>query len=161
MSDIKKIKPNGKYKSGLYSPKNPDKYIGDINKIVCRSSWEFRFCKYCDTNDLIIKWSSEPIKIPYYNPLDKKNHNYFVDFYIMIEKENGEKQEWILEVKPESQFKKPVFEGTSTLNKLKSYNQKMQVWITNQAKFKSAKTWAEIRGYKFGIVDENFLFNDK
>jgi hypothetical protein len=35
----------------------------------------------------------------------------------------------------------------------------MKVWITNQAKFKAAKIWAEARGMKFGVVNENFLFN--
>jgi hypothetical protein len=37
----------------------------------------------------------------------------------------------------------------------------MQVWITNQAKFKAAQRWAEARGYKFGVIDENFLFKSK
>jgi hypothetical protein len=162
MTDIKKIKPNGDYKSGIYVPLNPEKYIGDIHNIICRSSWEFRFCKYCDSNERILKWSSEPVKIPYYNPLDKKEHNYNVDFYIKVLQDNGSEQEWIIEIKPESQFKKPILEGkNSTLIKLKSYNHKMQVWITNQAKFKAAKLWAEGRGFKFGVVDENFLFRSK
>lgn len=162
MTDIKKIKPNGDYKSGIYVPLNPEKYIGDVHNIICRSSWEFRFCKYCDSNERILKWSSEPVKIPYYNPLDKKEHNYNVDFYIRVLQDNEEEQEWIIEIKPESQFKKPILEGkNSTLLKLKSYNHKMQVWITNQAKFKAAKTWAEGRGFKFGVVDENFLFKSK
>ena len=79
MVDIKKVKPNGEYKSGKYVPRNPDKYIGDIHNIIFRSSWEQRFCIYCDTNESILKWSSEPLKIPYYNPLDKKEHQYNVD----------------------------------------------------------------------------------
>jgi hypothetical protein len=71
MTDIKKVKPNGEYRSGKYEPKNPEKYIGDIHNIIYRSSWEYRFCTYCDTNDAIVKWSSEPVSIDYYNPLDK------------------------------------------------------------------------------------------
>lgn len=162
MTDIKKIKPNGDYKSGVYVPLNPEKYVGDIHNIICRSSWEFRFCKYCDSNERILKWSSEPIKIPYYNPLDKKEHNYNVDFYIKVLQDDKTEQEWIIEIKPESQYKKPILEGNySTLQKLKSYNHKMQIWITNQAKFKYAKQWAEGRGFKFGVVDENFLFKSK
>lgn len=161
MPDIKKIKPNGDYKSGLYVPQNPEKYIGDVHNIICRSSWEFRFCKYCDSNGQILKWSSEPISMPYYNPIDKKEHQYNVDFYMQVIKDNGETQDWIIEVKPERQFKKPILEGNSTLNKLKSYNHKMQIWITNQAKFKAAQRWADARGYKFGVVDENFLFRSK
>jgi hypothetical protein len=160
MTDIKKIKPNGEYKSGLYEPTNSDKYIGDIHNIIYRSSWEYRFCMYCDNNDSIVKWSSEPITIKYYNPLDKKEHDYHVDFYIKVQ--NGDEfQEWIIEIKPEKQTKKPLYEGNMTLSKLKSYNRNMQIWITNQAKFKAAREWAEKRDFKFGVVDENFLFKSR
>jgi hypothetical protein len=161
MVDIKKVKPNGDHKSGKYAPRNPDKYIGDIHNIIYRSSWEYRFCIYCDTNDSILKWSSEPVAIDYYNPLDKKDHKYNVDFYIKVQREDQTEQDWIIEIKPENQTKKPIYEGVNTLAKLKSYNRNMQIWITNQAKFKSAKVWAEKRGYKFGVVDENFLFKSK
>ena len=104
MVDIKKVKPNGDHKSGKYAPRNPDKYIGDIHNIIYRSSWEYRFCTYCDTNESILKWSSEPVVIPYYNPLDKKDHNYNVDFYIKVQKDDSTEQEWIIEIKPEKQF---------------------------------------------------------
>ena len=159
MTDIKKIKPNGPYKTGFYVPNNPDKYVGDINNIICRSSWEFRFAKYCDSNERILKWSSEPVPIPYYNPLDKKDHVYNVDNYIRVLKDDNTEQDWLIEVKPEKQHTKPKLEGNVTMKKLKSYNHKMQVWITNQSKFKAAKQWAEGRGYKFGVVNENFLFS--
>lgn len=161
MTDIKKVKPNGEYKSGKYEPKNPEKYIGDVHNIIYRSSWELRFCIYCDNNDGIVKWSSEPVVIPYYNPLDKKEHNYNVDFYMKVIKENSDEQEWLIEIKPKKQIQKPIFEGITTLPKLKSYNRNMQIWITNQAKFKAAKEWALKRGFKFGVIDENFLFKSK
>ena len=161
MVDIKKVKPNGEYRSGKYEPRNPDKYIGDIHNSIYRSSWEYRFCTYCDTNESILKWSSEPVSIDYYNPLDKKEHKYNVDFYIKVLKESGEEQDWIIEIKPENQTKKPIYEGVNTLSKLKSDNRNMQIWITNQAKFKAAKEWAAKRGYKFGVIDENFLFRSK
>lgn len=161
MVDIKKVKPNGEYKSGLFAPVNTDKYIGDIHNIIYRSSWEYRFCMYCDTNDSITKWSSEPISIDYYNPLDKKEHKYNVDFYIKVVKDDGQEQEWLIEIKPEKQKTKPLYEGSMTLQKLKSYNRNMQIWITNQAKFKAAKIWSEKRGFKFGVIDENFLFKSK
>jgi hypothetical protein len=155
---IKKVKPNGIYKSGLYEPINPEKYIGDTHNIIFRSSWEFRFCKYCDTNENILKWSSEPLQISYYNPLDKKDHIYHVDFYIKVLKENGEESEWIIEIKPEAQHKKPILTQPETLPKVKAYNRNMQIWITNQSKFKAAREWAAKRNYNFGVVDENFLF---
>ena len=37
----------------------------------------------------------------------------------------------------------------------------MQIWITNQAKFRAAKEWADKRGYRFGVIDENFLFKSR
>jgi hypothetical protein len=155
---IKKVKPNGIYKSGLYEPINPEKYVGDTHNIIFRSSWEFRFCKYCDTNENILKWSAEPLQISYYNPLDKKDHIYHVDFYIKVLKEDGEEAEWIIEIKPEAQHKKPVLTQPETLPKVKAYNRNMQIWITNQSKFKAAREWAAKRNYSFGVVDENFLF---
>ena len=161
MTDMKKVKPNGDYKSGKFEPSKPEKYIGDIHNIIYRSSWEYRFCVYCDTNDAILKWSSEPMAIKYFNPLDKKEHDYNVDFYIKVLKESEEEQEWIIEIKPERQTQKPIYEGAMTLAKLKSYNHSMQVWITNQAKFKAAKEWAEKRGFRFGVVDEKFLFKSR
>jgi hypothetical protein len=161
MPDIKKVKPNGEYKSGKFVPRNPDKYIGDIHNIIFRSSWEKRFCIYCDTNESILKWSSEPLKIPYYNPLDKKDHEYNVDFYMKTLNVDGTEQEWIIEIKPEKQTIKPVYEGNMTTPKLKAYNRNMQIWITNQAKFKAANLWAEKRGFKFGIINEKFLFGSK
>jgi len=45
-----------------------------------------------------------------------------------------------------------------TTTKLKAYNRNMQIWITNQSKFKAAKLWAEKRGFRFGVINENFLF---
>ena len=48
----------------LYKPKNPSKYIGDLNKIICRSLWERKFCKYLDENSNILRWSFETLKIP-------------------------------------------------------------------------------------------------
>ena len=37
MVDIKKVKPNGEYRSGKYEPRNPEKYIGDIHNIIYTS----------------------------------------------------------------------------------------------------------------------------
>ena len=54
--------------------------------------------------------------------------------------------------------KKPELSQPHTLPKLKAYNEKMQLWITNQSKFKAAKEWAAKRNFHFGVIDENFLF---
>jgi hypothetical protein len=82
-----------------YSPKNPQKYVGDVNTIVCRSLWERHVCKFLDENKSITKWSSEEIAIPYYSPIDKKIHNYYPDFLVEIHN-NGCKEVWLIEIKP-------------------------------------------------------------
>lgn len=157
--DIKKLKPNGPWKSGKYYPVNPEKYIGDTYNIIYRSSWEYKFCQYCDINPNITKWSSEPTCIPYWSPVDKKEHKYYVDYYIQVKK--GEVYEnWLIEIKPEDQYSlssRPILEGNVTEKKLKNYNYKLKTWIINRAKFEAATRYAESRGYKFGAINEKFL----
>ena len=157
--DIKKLKPNGPWKSGKYYPVNPEKYIGDTYNIIYRSSWEYKFCQYCDINPNITKWSSEPTCIPYWSPVDKKEHKYYVDYYIQVKK--GDVYEnWLIEIKPEDQYSlssRPILEGNVTEKKLKNYNYKLKTWIINRAKFEAATRYAESRGYKFGAINEKFL----
>jgi hypothetical protein len=161
-NNIKKVKPSEKYTSGLYRVKNPRKYIGDIDNIICRSSWEYRFCMYCDTTEDIVKWSSEheSLCVDYYNPIDNKMHKYWVDYYVKIKRVDYF-EEWMLEVKPQREYhkdKKPILEGNESAKKLATYNRELKIWIINQAKFKAAQDFAKKRGIKFGVVDEDFLF---
>lgn len=157
--NIKKLKPSDRYKWGKYYPINPQKYVGDINNIIYRSSWEKKFCQYCDLNPNILKWSSEPIGIPYWNPIDKKEHKYYVDFYIQVKKHDNTIENWLIEIKPQEQYKlekRPVYEGYYTEKKLHEYNEKLKTWIINRSKFHAAKKYAESMGYKFGTIDETF-----
>lgn len=162
MNDIKKLRPNknSKYNQGIYYPNNPLKYIGDINNIIYRSSWEKKFCIYCDINPSIIKWTSEPpLDIKYWSPIDKKEHRYFLDYYIEIQKKDNI-EKWIIEIKPENQYsllKKPEFSGPATEKRIHAYNERMKIWIINRAKFEAATRFAESRGYKFGAINENFI----
>ena len=156
--DIKNLKPqkNSRFKQGYFTAKFPEKYIGDFSKIIYRSSWEYKFMCSVDINPAVLRWASEPTKIPYYSPIDNKIHNYFVDFFVIIEKD-GNKESWLLEVKPISQTKKPVLEGKHTVKKLQSYNWNLKAYIINKAKFAAATTFAESRGMKFGVCTESFF----
>jgi hypothetical protein len=159
MSSIKSNKPSGKskYRQGYYKLINPEKYIGDPSKIIYRSSWEYKFCKYCDLSEKIEKWSSEPVGIKYVSPIDGKEHTYFVDFYMRVT-EKDRSMDYLAEVKPSASLAKPVLEGKKmTTNKIKNYNYALQTWIINRAKFASAKHFAEGRGYKFIVVTEEIL----
>ena len=64
----------GKSLKSRYKPSNPEKYVGDPNNIICRSSWERKFCHWADLNPDIVKWVSEEVAIPYLSPVDNKVH---------------------------------------------------------------------------------------
>ena len=81
-----------------YKPKNVEKYIGNPNNIICRSLWERRVCRYLDENVNVQKWGSEEIIIPYYSPVDRKNHKYFPDFIVKMKNEDGSFKDEIVPV---------------------------------------------------------------
>ena len=74
---------------GLFKPKNPSKYKGNINEIVYRSSWEKKMMIYCDTTTSVIEWGSEELVIPYVSPWDGRYHRYFPDFYVKVKDRSG------------------------------------------------------------------------
>ena len=90
-----------------FKPSFPQKYQGDPNNIICRSSWERRFCNYCDTNPNILRWASEEFSIPYVSPVDNRIHRYFPDFLIEVKEESGKIKKYVVEVKPEKQTLPP------------------------------------------------------
>ena len=69
---------------GLFKPKNPSKYKGNVNEIVYRSSWEKKMMIYCDTTASVIEWGSEELVIPYVSPWDGRYHRYFPDFLLKL-----------------------------------------------------------------------------
>ena len=158
--NIKNLVPrkDALYKQGYYRLVNPQKYIGDPNKIIFRSSWEKRFATYCDHNDRILAWSSEPIQIPYLNPIDKVMRPYNVDFYVRVKTEDGY-SEYLVEVKPQKQLQKPNSpSGRITEKKMISYTNAMKTYLINIAKFNAAKEYAKNRGWEFVVATESMLF---
>ncbi len=158
--NIKNLVPRkgAEYRQGYYKLINPSKYIGDPEKIIFRSSWEKKFATYCDLNERVISWSSEPFPIPYFNPIDNVTRPYNVDFYVKVQ--NGEGySEYIVEVKPSRQLKRPVQPtGKVSPKRLESYNNAMKTYIVNAHKFQAAKEFAKGRGWQFVVVTENFIF---
>jgi len=91
-----------------YYPSFPKKYKGNPNNIICRSSWERKFCRWCDLNESILEWGSEEFSIPYISPVDNRIHRYFPDFIIKVKESTGQVKTYIVEVKPKKQTKPPV-----------------------------------------------------
>jgi hypothetical protein len=140
------------YKS-RYSPRYPQKYKGDSNNIICRSSWERRFCSWCDLNENIIAWGSEEFSISYYNPAKQKICRYFPDFIIKVKEQTGEIKTYVVEVKPKKQTQPPKPKSRVT----KSFIYEATTYAVNQAKWKAADEWCKDRMMKFMIITEDEL----
>ena len=138
---------------GKYKPQNPQKYDGDPTKIIYRSLWERKFMVFCDSQDTVISWSSEEVKVPYVSPFDNKIHRYFVDFLVTIQNKKGHKETLLIEVKPKKQCSPPKKKKRMT----KSYLCDLKNWGINSSKWRAAKEFAENRGWKFKILTEDTL----
>ena len=141
----------GKTLQGRFRPKNPEKYRGNPAHIEYRSSWELNFMKWLDGNDSVIQWQSEEKAIWYYDPVQKKKRRYFPDFIVKFERSDGIIVEEVVEIKPVRQVQGPPKEPK---RRTKAWMQQVMTYITNQAKWKAAETWAEDRGMNFRLLTE-------
>ena len=129
-----------------YKPSYPKKYKGDPNNIICRSSWERKFCHWCDLNENILEWGSEEFYIPYISPVDRRIHRYYPDFIFKLK--TGKK--YMVEIKPYRQCfppKKPKKQGRVFMREQLEY-------IKNQAKWQAAKVYCEGNDLEFKIFTE-------
>jgi len=137
----------------LYKPEYPKKYKGNPNNIICRSSWERRFCRWCDLNENILEWGSEEFWIPYVSPVDNRVHRYFPDFIIKVKEQTGAIKTYVIEVKPEKQTVPPKQKSRIT----KSYLYEAKTYAVNQAKWKAASEWCKDRLIEFKVITESEL----
>lgn len=153
--NIKNVKPNYKsgFKQGYYSTKNPEKYIG-TGPIIYRSSWEKKFCHWCDNNTNVISWASEPFSVKYYNTLDNKIHQYFPDFYIKINID-GLIEEYVVEIKPKSQLQKPLIPKRKTAKALSNFKEAYETYVRNLCKTDALKKAAKQRKFKVMLLTED------
>lgn len=135
---------------GKFTPRNTDKYKGNPTEIIYRSGWELQMMMEFDKNPNVIEWSSECKIINYSNPITKRLHRYFPDFYVKQKTVRGDIETLIIEVKPMHEVLKPVL----TRDK-KSYAKKAATYIKNQAKWKAAKRYCEIHKYKFRVITKD------
>ena len=139
-----------KFAKGKFTMKNPDKYVGTKTPTY-RSSWEWSFMNFCDTNENVQKWASEAVQIPYRDPLTGRHTIYVPDFFIQYVDKNNRTHVELIEIKPASQA---ILERVGK-NK---YNQAQ--FVKNQAKWAAANIWCKQQGIKFRIVSENDLFHN-
>lgn len=138
-----------KFAQGKFNMTQPEKYVG-LKMPTYRSSWEWSFMKFCDTNPSVQKWASEAVKIPYRDPLTGKQTVYVPDFFIQYVDKTGTMHVELIEIKPASQ---------SILERVGKNKYNQAQFVKNQAKWAAANIWCKQQGIKFRIVNENDLFH--
>lgn len=138
-----------KFARGKFTMSNPGKYVGTKTPVY-RSSWEWSFMRFCDTNPSIQKWASEAINIPYRDPLTGRQTIYVPDFFIQYVDKKGKMMVELIEIKPASQ---------SILERVGKNKYNQAQFVKNQAKWAAATAWCRQQGIKFRIVNENDLFH--
>lgn len=138
-----------KYAQGKYTIKNPEKYMGRGTPTY-RSSWEFAFMQFCDNNPAVTNWTSEGLKIPYFNPVSGKNTIYVPDFLIVYVDANKRQHTELIEIKPSTE---------TTMESARSYRDKLMVAI-NMAKWAAADAWARANNMRFRVVTEYDIFKN-
>lgn len=141
-----------KFKQGFYKPINADKYHGDIQNIVYRSSWERKAMFKFDTASNVVWWSSESEIIPYVSPKDLQYHRYFIDFTVCMKTSDNNLKTFIIEVKPFIETQPP-----KQKKKSKRYIEEVVKYGVNTAKWKAAEEYAKKKGYIFQILTEREL----
>jgi hypothetical protein len=133
---------------GLYTPKHPEKYMGDPRKIRFLSSWELKFMQVCDMNPNIISWGSEEFRVKYFNPIKGKVCDYIPDFIIKYKDRQGNLITEVIEIKPMKQSK---------MTKKSSLYDQIAIAV-NMAKWAAAKAVCESHGIRFRVATEQELF---
>lgn len=158
---IKNVKPtpNSGYRQGYYKPINVSKYNGPL-PIIYRSSWERKFCHWCDHNENVTSWMSEPFSIKYFNILDNKFHNYYPDFYFKIKRglnENNKPiiESYVVEIKPKAQLVKPKEPKRKTKKSLKNYKEGYETYVRNLCKTDALRKAAKSRNFKVMLLTED------
>lgn len=154
----KTIKPNGPWRSGLYEVVNTHKYLGDLDNVIYRSSWEKKFFKDLDMNEHILGWASEPFAIEYMKPCivngkpSVKPAKYYPDIYVEYINSKGQECRKLIEIKPEKQTK------PSRAKKLSVRLQENHTHAINTSKWKAAQKWCDAHGIEFQVATEKSLF---
>ena len=137
----------GKWAQGPYTVRNPKKYIGK-GVPRYRSGWELTFMNFCDNNDSILYWASEPFKIPYRHPFTGKHTIYVPDFFVVYQSKRGQIAE-IVEIKPKKQ----------SIIESKRANAKTQATVAiNHAKWTACSAYCKAQGITFRVITEDDLY---
>lgn len=138
-----------KWAQGVYQIINAKKYVGNGTPRY-RSGWEHSFMRFCDTNDNILQWASESIRIPYLHPLTGKMTSYVPDFLITYRTRDNTVRAELIEIKPKGQSR--IMEGQNSRDRA--------VVAVNMAKWDAATKWCRKQGLTFRVLTEDDMFRN-
>ncbi len=138
---------------GVFECKNPRKYVGDSTKIICRSSWERWFCNFLDQNPAVEKWASEEVSVMYTSPKDGRPHRYYIDYIVRFTNQRIV----LIEIKPEKQTLPPAQPSNKGIKAQARFQEELQTYYINQAKWSTAKIFAQQNGMEFEVFTEKTL----
>ena len=136
------------FRQGFYEAKNSEKYVGN-GKPKFRSGWEMTFMMFLDSNDNVINWASEPVRIPYRNPLTGKMTMYVPDFIVTYRGPKETVRAELIEIKPKKQ----------SLVESKMKDRDRAIVAVNYAKWDAATKWARANGLMFRVITEEQIFH--
>lgn len=136
------------FRQGFYEVKNSQKYVGN-GKPKFRSGWEMTFMMFLDSNDNVINWASEPVRIPYRNPLTGKMTMYVPDFIVTYRGPKETVRAELIEIKPKKQ----------SLIESKMKDKDKAIVALNYAKWHAATLWAKQNGLTFRVITEADIFH--
>jgi hypothetical protein len=137
-----------KWAQGIFTPKNPQKYVGK-HKPRYRSGWELTFMTFCDCNESVLQWASESIRIPYRHPLTGKPTMYVPDFLVVYQNKHGQQIAEVVEIKPKKQ---------SLIESKTASARDRAVVAINHAKWAAANAYCKAHGIAFRVITEDDLF---
>lgn len=138
-----------RYVQGYFKPVHPEKYVGNPNRIVYRSSWELKFMSRMDLNPDVVSWASEEVVVPYHDPVKKRGRRYFPDFLVKM----GDGTVYMVEIKPEKERVMPRKGKKSE----KTFLAEAATYLTNSAKWEAAREFCKARGWAFMLMSERDL----
>lgn len=146
-----------RYHQGQYLITKPEKYVGDPNNVVFRSGWERILMKRCEVDPNILKWASEETIVPYFSKVHRKWRRYFVDFILLVRRDDGTTEKLLVEVKPNSKAHPPVKPKRMTKKAKGRLMTETIEYQVNQDKWNAAREYARRNGMRFVVMDEYAL----
>lgn len=136
------------YRQGLFEVRNVGKYVGK-GKPRYRSGWELTFMLFLDSNDNVLQWASEPVRIPYRHPLTGKSTMYVPDFIVTYRGPSNTMRAELIEIKPKKQ----------SLVESKMKANERAIIAVNYAKWDAATKWAKANGLLFRVINEDQIYH--